>query len=33
MDRLHVDQGIIAGCSGGMYDNIAEAAADILDGQ
>ncbi|NCC67330.1 MAG: hydratase [Clostridia bacterium] len=29
--RLVVDQGIIAGCSGGMYDNIAEAAA-ILDG-
>lgn len=28
---LHVDQGIIAGCSGGMYDNIAEAAA-ILEG-
>jgi aconitate hydratase len=29
--KLHVDQGVIAGCSGGMYDNIAEAAA-ILDG-
>ena len=29
--RLHVDQGIIAGCSGGMYDNIAQASA-ILDG-
>ena len=29
--KLHIDQGIIAGCSGGMYDNIAEAAA-ILDG-
>ena len=29
--KLVVDQGIIAGCSGGMYDNIAEAAA-ILDG-
>ena len=29
--RLLVDQGVIAGCSGGMYDNIAEAAA-ILDG-
>jgi aconitate hydratase len=29
--RLWVDQGIIAGCAGGMYDNIAEAAA-ILDG-
>jgi aconitate hydratase len=35
--RLWVDQGEIAGCSGGMYDNIAEAAAilkghDIGDG-
>ncbi|MEG2526210.1 MAG: hydratase [Oscillospiraceae bacterium] len=29
--KIHVDQGIIAGCSGGMYDNIAEAAA-ILNG-
>ena len=29
--KLIVEQGIIAGCSGGMYDNIAEAAA-ILDG-
>ena len=29
--RFMVDQGIIAGCSGGMYDNIAEAAA-ILEG-
>ncbi|MDD6502882.1 MAG: hydratase [Oscillospiraceae bacterium] len=29
--KLTVDQGVIAGCSGGMYDNIAEAAA-ILDG-
>ncbi len=29
--KLHVDQGVIAGCSGGMYDNIAEAAA-ILEG-
>ena len=26
-----IDQGVIAGCAGGMYDNIAEAAA-ILDG-
>ena len=25
--RLRVEQGIIAGCSGGMYDNLAEAAA------
>jgi aconitate hydratase len=30
--KLFVDQGIIAGCAGGMYDNIAEAAA-ILDGR
>ena len=29
--KLIVDQGEITGCSGGMYDNIAEAAA-ILDG-
>ena len=29
--KLLVDQGVIAGCAGGMYDNIAEAAA-ILDG-
>ncbi|MCF0137580.1 MAG: hydratase, partial [Oscillospiraceae bacterium] len=29
--KLYTDQGIIAGCSGGMYDNIAEAAA-ILRG-
>ena len=29
--KLLVDQGIIAGCAGGMYDNIAEAAA-ILEG-
>jgi len=29
--KLFVDQGIIAGCAGGMYDNIAEAAA-ILNG-
>ena len=29
--KLWVDQGVIAGCSGGMYDNIAEDAA-ILDG-
>lgn len=29
--KLVMDQGIIAGCAGGMYDNIAEAAA-ILDG-
>ena len=28
---IMLDQGIIAGCAGGMYDNIAEAAA-ILDG-
>ncbi|MBR5535455.1 MAG: hydratase [Clostridia bacterium] len=29
--KLMVDQGVIAGCSGGMFDNIMEAAA-ILDG-
>lgn len=29
--KLHVDQGIIGGCSGGTYDNIC-AAADIMDG-
>jgi aconitate hydratase len=29
--KLILDQGVIAGCAGGMYDNIAEAAA-ILDG-
>ena len=29
--KLLVDQGVIAGCAGGMYDNIAEAAA-ILQG-
>lgn len=28
---LHIDQGVIAGCSGGMFDNIC-GAADILDG-
>lgn len=30
--KLYLDQGVIAGCAGGMYDNIAEAAA-ILEGQ
>jgi len=30
--QILVDQGIIAGCAGGMYDNIAEAAA-ILKGK
>lgn len=29
--KLMVDQGVIAGCAGGMFDNITEAAA-ILDG-
>ena len=29
--KIVVDQGVIAGCAGGMYDNIAEAAA-ILEG-
>lgn len=31
-DRLYVDQGVIAGCAGGTFDNICDAA-DILDGQ
>lgn len=30
--KIYIDQGIIAGCAGGMYDNIAEAAA-ILGGK
>ena len=30
--KIHVDQGVIAGCSGGMFDSICEAAA-ILDGK
>ncbi len=30
--KIVVDQGIIAGCAGGMYDNIAEAAS-ILEGK
>ncbi len=30
--KIHVDQGIIAGCAGGMFENICEAAA-ILDGK
>ena len=30
--QLRVDQGVIAGCSGGMYDNIAEAAAILESG-
>ncbi len=30
--KVHADQGIIAGCSGGTYDNLAEAAA-ILKGK
>lgn len=29
--KLYIDQGIIAGCAGGTYENICEAA-DILDG-
>ena len=29
--RLRLDQGVIAGCAGGMYDNIAEAAAIMSD--
>ncbi|MBQ8027808.1 MAG: hydratase [Clostridia bacterium] len=30
--KIYVDQGIIAGCAGGMFENICEAAA-ILDGK
>jgi aconitate hydratase len=30
--KLLCDQGVIAGCSGGMYDNIAEAAAILSTG-
>ena len=30
--RVHCDQGIIAGCAGGMYDNMAEAAAILATG-
>ncbi|MFV0497922.1 MAG: hydratase [Candidatus Fimivivens sp.] len=30
--QLYVDQGVIAGCAGGTYDNIVDAA-DILNGQ
>ncbi len=29
--KISVDQGVIAGCAGGMYDNIAEAAAILKD--
>ena len=31
-DGLHVDQGVIAGCAGGMYENIAEAY-ELLKGR
>ena len=30
--KLRIDQGVIAGCAGGMYDNIAEAAAILETG-
>lgn len=30
--RIHCDQGIIAGCAGGMYENLAEAAAILNTG-
>ena len=30
--QLRVEQGVIAGCSGGMYDNLAEAAAILSAG-
>ncbi len=29
--RLRVDQGVIAGCAGGTYDNLCDAA-EILEG-
>ena len=29
--KLHCDQGVIVGCSGGMYENIVEAAAILKD--
>ncbi len=29
---VYVDQGVIAGCAGGMYDNLREAAAILRDG-
>ncbi len=30
--RIRVDQGVIAGCAGGMYDNICEAASILKNG-
>ncbi len=30
--KMHIDQGVIAGCAGGTFDNLA-AASDILKGQ
>ena len=30
-DRIHVDQGVIAGCSGGIYENIMTAASVLKD--
>lgn len=30
--KIYVDQGVIAGCAGGMYENIAEAAEILRDG-
>lgn len=32
MDELHPDQGVIAGCAGGLYESIC-GAAEILDGR
>ncbi len=32
-NKLMIDQGIIAGCAGGMFDNIAEAAAILRSGE
>ncbi len=30
--KIYIDQGVIAGCAGGMYENIAEAAEILRDG-
>ena len=29
--KIHVDQGVIAGCAGGLYENLVEAAAILKD--
>ena len=30
--KIHVDQGVIAGCSGGTYENICAAASILKNG-